>query len=63
MNTKLKSIYFSITPELTEGQAIFPSYSVYEFSMKEGISDLYYGKLFFYATNSLKASELQQLIG
>lgn len=63
MNTKLKSINFSITPELNEGQAIFPSYSVYEFSMKEGISDLYYGKLFFYATNSLKASELQQLIG
>ncbi|SFJ83401.1 hypothetical protein [Succinivibrio dextrinosolvens] len=63
MNTKLKSINFSITPEINEGQAIFPSYSVYEFSLKEGISDLYYGKLFFYATNSLKASELQQLIG
>lgn len=63
MNTKLKSIYFSITPTITKGKVIFPSYSVYEFSFKEGISDLYYGKLFFYATNSLKASELQQLIG
>ncbi|WP_295363527.1 hypothetical protein [uncultured Succinivibrio sp.] len=63
MNTKLKSINFSITPEINEGQAIFPSYSVYEFSLKEGISDLYYGKLFFYATNTLKASDMQQLIG
>lgn len=63
MYTKLKSFYFKITPEITEGKDIFPSYSVYEFFLKEGISDLYYGKLFFYATNSLKASDLQKLIG
>lgn len=63
MNTKLKSISFNISPKNDEGKDIFPSYSVYEFVFNEGISDLYNGKIYFYATNSLKASELQHQIG
>lgn len=63
MNTKLKSISFNISPKNDEEKDVFPSYSVYEFVFNEGISALYNGKLYFYATNSLKASELQLQIG
>lgn len=63
MNTKLKSISFSISPKFEGDKDVFPSYSVYEFSFKEGISDLYYGKLYFYTTSALKASDLQKIIG
>jgi|GEM_PF-3544935 hypothetical protein len=63
MNTKLKSISFNISPKNDDGKDVFPSYSVYEFVFNEGISALYNGKLYFYATNSLKASDLQHQIG
>ena len=63
MNTKLKSISFDISPKNEKGEDYFSSYSVYDFSFNEGISELYFGKIKFYATQALQASKLQEQIG
>jgi hypothetical protein len=63
MNTRIKSISFTISPKKNNNQDFFPLNSVFEITFKEGISDLYSGSLSFYADNALNTSDIQCQIG
>ncbi len=62
MNTKIKSIAFTLSPKKDGEQEFFPLSSIFELNFREGISDLYYGDISFYAANTLSTSELHCLI-
>jgi len=62
MNTKIKSISFTISPKKEDKQDFFPQSSIFELNFSEGISDLYSGNISFYAANTLNSSDMQSLI-